>query len=587
MTTFFTSLGISIAVFLVGLYASGGPNGPRANAAALGSYLVALLVFLAAVGGWKALLSWSDGEEPDHHMKGWTRYFKFCVDHKVIGIQYTVLALIIFVVAGLMSILMRLELAKPGLQFLTNASYNSVMTMHGIGMIVVALISIVGGLGNFCVPLMIGAKDMAFPRLNALSFWILPPGVVILLASFLAGGMDMGWTAYPPLASQGALGKQFFMLAFVTVGFSSIFGAVNALTTTLTMRAKGMTMDRLPIFAWSMLAAGTIVVMATSVVAASLIMIISDRAFGTAFFDASRGGNALLYQHLFWYYSHPAVYVMILPAFGVALEILPVFARKPLFAYKLAAGSLFAIVILSFIVWAHHIFTSGMWDLLNIPFMVTTEMISVPTGVVFLAALGTLWEGKIRVKAPMLWALGFLFHFLIGGLTGIFLADVPTDLHLHDSLFVVAHFHFTIVGGVIFAFFAGLYYWFPKMTGRMMSETLAKVHFWLFSIGFNSVFITLFWVGVRGVPRRTADYSQMPQVADAQMFISVVMWVAVLGTLVFFYNLIASWIHGEKASANPWGGQTLEWTTSSPPPAENYASAPTVSAPPYEFGFEA
>jgi len=490
--------------------------------------------------------------------------------------------MIVFAVAGLMALIMRAELAQPGMQFITNDQYNGIMTMHGIGMVVVALTSIVGGLGNFAVPLTIGAKDMAFPRLNALSFWILPPAVVMLLAALFLGGMDTGWTAYPPLAVKGGVGKLLFLLAFVTVGFSSIFGGVNTMTTIWTMRAKGMSWDKLPIFAWSMLAAGVIVVMATSVVASSLMMVISDRVMATSFFDASRGGNALLYQHLFWFYSHPAVYIMILPAFGAILEILPVFSRKPLFGYKLAVGSFFAIVVLSFLVWAHHTFTSGMWSVLSIPFMVLTELISIPTGVVFLSALGTLWAGKIRMKAPMLFAFGFLFHFLIGGLTGIFLADVPTDLHLHDTLFVVAHFHFTIVGGTIFSFFAGFYYWFPKITGRMFSESLARLHFGLFAGGFNLLFLPMFWVGTNGVPRRTADYPE--QFADVQMWISAMGYVAGLGVLVFFYNMIVSWISGPKAGNDPWEGKTLEWTTTSPPPLENYDQEPVVTSGPYEYG---
>lgn len=549
-------------------------------ASALG-YLGGLLAFLWGIGGWASFQNWlKDQEETEAH--DWTRYFKFTTDHKVIGIQYVAASLVIFLLAGTMAMIMRLELAQPGLQFLTHDSYNSVMGLHGIAMIVVALIAIVGGLGNFAVPLLIGAKDMAFPRLNALSFWLLPPAVLILLSSLLTGGFDFGWTAYPPLSVKGPLGRLFFLLAFVTVGFSSIFGGVNFLTTILRLRARGMGLFKMPIFVWGIFSAAVIVVLATSVVASSLLMIIFDRVLGTAFFDPSRGGSALLYQHLFWFYSHPAVYIMILPAFGVFLEVLPVYSRKPLFAYPIAALSFIGIVILSFVVWAHHLFTSGMWDALSIPFMVTTELISVPTGIVFLSALGTLWEGKLRLKTPMLFALGILFNFLIGGLTGIFLADVPTDLHLQDSWFVMAHFHYTIVGGGIFAFFAGLYHWFPKMTGRMFNEALGKIHFWLFFTGFNATFLPMFWLGTRGMRRRVADYP--PELGPVQLWISLVAMLVVIATLVFLYNMIRSWRKGEIAPSNPWDAGSLEWQTSSPPPHGNFEHAPEVPATPYEYG---
>ncbi|MBI5597314.1 MAG: cbb3-type cytochrome c oxidase subunit I [Elusimicrobia bacterium] len=579
-----TNLIAAVAGFAV-LTAGGGWALSKAmplEAGVVVAYLAGFLAFLWLVGGGPALLDWAHGRHTEHSVPGWTRFARFSLDHKVIGVQYLFVSMLVLAVAGLMALVMRSELARPGLQFLSNDQYNSVMTMHGIGMVVVALTAIVGGLGNYAVPITVGARDMAFPRLNALSFWILPPAVLLLLAALAMGGMDTGWRAYPPLATRGGVGKLLFLLAFVTVGFSSIFGGVNTLTTVWTMRAKGMSLRRMPIFAWSMLSAGVIMVMATSVVAASLIMTVSDRALGTAFFDAAGGGTALLYQHLFWFYSHPAVYIMILPAFGVVLEVLPVFSRKPLFGYTLAAGSFLGIVVLSFLVWAHHIFTSGMWDFLKIPFMVLTEMISIPTGAVFLCALGTMWAGRIRMRAPMLWAVGFIVHFLVGGLTGIFLADVPTDIHLHNTLFVTAHFHFTIVGGTIFAFFAGFYYWFPKITGRMAGEGLARAHFWLFSLGFELVFLPLFYVGAQGVPRHTADYPA--RFAGPELAASVGAFVAGLATLVFFYNVWASSRSGAPAGDNPWEAKTLEWTVSSPPPAENFASEPEVTDSPYGYG---
>ena len=545
------------------------------------AYLLGIVAFLWGIGSFRALSNWTnDREEPQ--ILGWRRYFSFAVDHKVIGVQYLVISFVIFLVSGLMALIMRAELTSPGLQFLSYQSYNTVMGFHGIGMVVVALIAILGGLGNFMVPLMIGARDMAFPRMNAVSFWLLPPAVLILLATFVTGGFDFGWTAYPPLSVKGPVGKLYFVFAFITVGVSSILGGVNFLTTVVRMRAPGLTWGRLPIFVWGTVAASIIALMGTSVVASSLFMVLLDRVMGTSFFDPSKGGNALLYQHLFWFYSHPAVYIMSLPAFGTVLEILPVFSRKPLFAYRIAAGSFIAIVILSFLVWAHHLFTSGMWDLLSIPFMVTTELISVPTGAIFLSAFGTLWLGSLRIRPPMLWAMGMLANFLIGGLTGIFLADVPTDLHLHDTWFVMAHFHFTIVGGGIFAFFAGLYHWFPKITGRLYHEGLAKAHFWLMFIGFHLTFIPMFWMGTHGMRRRVADFP--PEFSDLQLWISTVSYLMVIGMVVFLYNMIRSARKGPLAGANPWDARTLEWQVASPPPHENFAAIPHVTSSPYDYG---
>jgi cytochrome c oxidase subunit 1 len=545
------------------------------------AYLCTLLVFVAVVGGWAAFQSWLYGRS-EPKFEGWRRYWNFCTDHKVVGIQYLVISGVIFSLAGTMALVMRTELAHSGLQFLDNSQYNTVMGMHGMGMVIVALIAIVGGLGNYFVPLMIGAEDMAFPRLNALSFWMLPCAVLILLSTFAAGGFDFGWTAYPPLAIKGPLGKLFFVLAFLTAGFSSIFGGINFITTICQLRAKGMTWFRTPIFVWSILSASMIILLATSVVATGLLMIVADRVLGSSFFDPNRGGNVLMYQHLFWFYSHPAVYIMILPAFGVILEVLPVFARKPLFAYPIAAVSLIAIVAISFIVWAHHMFTSGMWKLLDFPFMVTTEMISVPTGIVFFSALGTIWRGKLRMKSPMIWALGWIYQFLIGGLTGIFLADVPTDLHLQDTWFVMAHFHFTIVGGAIWGLFTGLHFWFPKMTGHYLSEKLAKVQFWLFLIGFNATFLPMFWLGTRGMRRRVADYP--PEWNHVQTWISCAALLIAASFFVFVYNVIQSIRHGQKAPANPWDSNTFEWQVSSPPPVHNFDRPPEVTDSPYHYG---
>jgi cytochrome c oxidase subunit 1 len=456
------------------------------------------------------------------------------------------------------------------------------MSLHGIMMIAVAVATVIGGFGNFLVPLMIGAEDVAFPRINALSYWIIPPVAVLLLTTPLMGGIDAGWTAYPPLSVVNASGQILFLLAFLTFGFSSILGGLNFLATIILLRAPGMTWSRLPIFVWSIFAAALISFTATQFVAFGLLTVIMDRVAGTSFFNAAEGGNALLYEHLFWFYSHPAVYIMILPGFGIALEVITHFSRKPLFAYKWVVGSLLLVVAMSFIVWPHHLFTSGMSEYLHLPFMVATELISIPTGLVFLAGLGTLWYGRLWLRTPMLFALGFLANFAIGGVTGIFLADVPTDVHLQDTYFVVAHFHYTIMGGEIFAIMAAVYYWFPKITGRMLNEKLGKVHFWWMFVTYNVTFIPMFWAGIHGMTRRVADYS--PELAGINMVASIASFFLAASFLVFVSNIVYSWLRGPVASDNPWMASTLEWQTTSPPPLENFHAEPEVVGHPYNYG---
>ncbi|MGZ6299017.1 MAG: cytochrome c oxidase subunit I, partial [Candidatus Limnocylindria bacterium] len=425
-------------------------------------YLLALIGFLLGIGAFRFWLTWAVGREvnaeEEHAAHGtagdWRRYFRFTTDHKVIGVQYLATAFALFLVAGSAAMLMRFELAQPGL-VLGKEAYNEIFSTHGAMMITVALISIVGGLGNYLVPIMIGARDMAFPKTNALSYWILPLPILLVAINPLLGGFDSGWTAYPPLSQQANLGQQAYLMAFVTIGVASILSAINFLVTVFRMRAPGMSLMRMPIFVWALTVTSVLGLVATSVVAGAFSMLLFDRVLGTSFFRASRGGDVILFQHLFWFYSHPAVYIMGLPGLGAILEIVPVFARKPLFAYPLAVLSFISIGVLSFMVWAHHMFVSGMADFFHIPIMLTTELISVPTGIVFLSALGTIWMGRLHFKVPMLWVFGFIWAFLIGGITGVFLADVPTDITLTDTYFVVAHFHYTIVGGAIFGLFAG------------------------------------------------------------------------------------------------------------------------------------
>ncbi len=552
-------------------------------------YLLALFGFLIGIGAFRFWLTWAAGREVDvaeeheahGHAGDWRRYFRFTTDHKVIGIQYLVTAFVLFFTAGTVAMLMRTELAQPGIAT-SKDFYNTIMSTHGAMMITVALVSIIGGLGNYLVPLMVGARDMAFPKTNALSYWLLPLAILLVAINPLLGGFDTGWTAYPPLSQQANLGQQAYLMAFVTVGVSSILSAINFLVTVFRMRAPGMSLMRMPIFVWALTVTAALALMATSVVAAAFTMLLFDRLLGTAFFRASRGGDVILFQHLFWFYSHPAVYIMALPGLGAILEIVPVFARKPLFAYPLAVLMFIGIGVMSFMVWAHHMFVSGMAEFFHIPIMLTTELISVPTGIVFLCALGTIWMGRLHFKVPMLWVFGFLWAFLIGGITGVFLADVPTDITLSDTYFVVAHFHYTIVGGTIFGLFAGTYYWFPKMTGRMYDERLGRIHFWWFTIAFNATFIPMFWLGIEGMRRRVADYP--PELGTVNLFVTFAAFNIALSVAVFIFNMARSWKRGEQAAANPWRAQTLEWQTTSPPPIDNFTDIPTVGATPYQYG---
>ena len=546
-------------------------------------YPVALIGWLIGVGGWRYWgREWFGGTADEFEMTGWTRYFGFSGDHKVIGIQYIVTFTLLFLLSGLVAMLIRVELASSGMQLFSHDTYNAAMSLHGITMVAVAVAILAGGFGNYVVPLQIGAQDMAFPRLNALSFWLVPPVAVMLIISVGMGGWDTGWTAYPPLSVFTKSGQTLFNLAVITFGLVSILGGINFLVTIVYERAPGMSWGRLPMFTWGVFTASLISFFFTQAFAAALLMVLLDRVAGTSFFAFSNGGSAILYEHVFWFYSHPAVYVMVLPAFGLALGILSHMSRKPVYAYRWAVGGMIGIVILSGIVWAHHMFTSGMEDYLTAPFLVLTEMISIPTGLIFLAAIGTIWAGKLWLRVPMLFALAFVFNFMIGGITGIYLADVPTDLYLHDTYFVVAHFHYTIMGGEIFALMAATYFWFPKMTGRMYNERLGQIHFWLMFIGFQLVFLPMFDVGTKGMTRRVADYPSAYE--DFNFVITLAAFLLGASFIPFAWNMFKSWTSGEPASDNPWRASTLEWQVSSPPPEHNFPTPPEVVGPPYPYG---
>jgi cytochrome c oxidase subunit 1 len=512
----------------------------------------------------------------------WRRYLTWNTDHKVIGVQYIVTTFIFFLLGGLMAMLIRAELIRPGQDLVNGTQFNRLFTNHGSLMLFLWIIPVLAGIGNYFVPIMIGARDMAFPRMNAVSFWLIPPAGALMISSFFVGAAEAGWTAYVPLSIRAPDGQTLWAISVVLLGVSSILGGINFITTTVTMRAEGLTFGRLPLFVWGMLATSLLTTIATPVLSAGLILVALDRIFGTLFFSVPAGGDPVLWQNIFWFYSHPAVYIMVLPAMGIVSEIFPVFARKPIFGYKAIAVSSMAISVLGLTVWAHHMFTSGMDPRLRIPYMITSMIIAVPTGVKIFSWLGTIWDGKLRFNTPMLFALGFISMFLIGGITGIFLASIPIDLHVHDTYFVVAHLHFVLFGGSVSAVYAGLYYWFPKITGRMYDERLGKSHFWLNFIGTNLAYLPMFLAGLLGMPRRVADYA--PEFTTLNGLASLGAFLLAISTLPFLYNAIVSWATGPKAEANPWRAHTLEWQTASPPPAHNFVTPPVVTGGPYEFG---
>ena len=582
-------LGFGIVGFVIGsgvMLLIGQPLGSEPMVAV--GYIFFLAAWLLGVGVWD---HWARGwfglenkPTPTRASHGVGRYFAFSTDHKVIGIQYLVTFVTLLFLGGALAMVIRLQLLQPN-GFLDPQTYNTVMSMHGIIMIAVAVAAVIGSLGNYFVPLLIGAEDMAFPRLNALSYWLVPPvALLLVVGSLLPGGFTSGWRVYPPLAERGGISMLLFLLAFLTFGLSSIIGGLNFLVTIIRLRAPGMTWGRLPIFVWSIFCASMLSLIFSQFVATALLMELLDRVVGMTFFAPDQGGGAILYQHIFWFYSHPAVYVMILPGFGILMEVVAHFARKPLFGYKYAVAAMLGIVGLSGIVWAHHMFTSGMQDFLTAPFMLSTELISIPTGMVFLATLGTMWQGKMRLKTPMLFALGFLFNFAIGGLTGIFNADAPTDLQLHNTYWIVGHFHYTIMGGEIFAFLAGIYYWFPKITGRMYSDRLGKLHFGIMFVAFNLLYTPMMIAGLWGMNRHVATYP--PELARINEWMSVAGFVLGASFLIFIYNMVTAWARGPVAVANPWQLRTLEWQTSSPPPEHNFDRVPQVTGHPYDYGID-
>ena len=524
-------------------------------------------------------------EEAQAASSGLARYFRYSLDHKVVGIQYLVGMIGYFLTGGLLAMAIRTELLSPSYHVFSSATYTAIVGEHGTMMMMMMSSIILGPLGNYLVPLMIGSKRMAFPRIEALSFWLTPAAYIVLLSGLMFGGFPFGWTGYAPLSVQATQGADAYAVAFGLMGLSLILLGFNLIVTIICYRAPGMRWSRLPIFVWAILTTSFLMVLAAPVLVGAMYMLITDRTVQTAFFTDSLGGSSYLWQNLFWFFGHPEVYILALPGFGIVCEILPVFCRKPLFGYRVAAAGMVGVTLLSFFVWQHHLFDSGINPDMRPVFMLTTELISIPTGFIFLVGLGTLWKAKIRFTVPMLFALGFYFNFLIGGISGVFLSDVPADTTEHGTFFVMAHFHYTIMGGLIFAFFGGLYYWLPKIMGIRLNQTLGKIHFWTMFVFFNSTFLPLFAVGMAGQPRRVYTYARSLETLND--WVSISSFLLGVSILIFLANFVYSTVIARvREEGNPWRSRGLEWQVASPPPPGNFARVPIVLSGPYEYGVQ-
>jgi cytochrome c oxidase subunit I len=505
------------------------------------------------------------------------------VDHKQIGILYLVVTLFFFLLGGVEALLMRVQLIRPGNTFLSPQLYNQLFTMHGTTMIFLVVMPMLIGFVTYLVPLMIGARDMAFPRLNALSLWMLLFGGLLLHYSVVGGpaanAPNAGWFSYAPLSEQSYTfnsGVTYWALGLLTTGIGTIAAGLNIIVTVLTLRLPGMHMRRLPLFVWMAFINAFLIIIALSVLNAALVMLLADRLLGAHFFRPAAGGSALLWQHVFWAFGHPEVYIMVLPAFGILSEVIPVFSRQPIYGYEFVAGSTVAIAFLSLAVWGHHMFTAGMGFAANIAFAASSLLIAVPTGVKIFNWIATMWGGALRLTTAMLFCLAFLVQFTVGGLSGVMFATVPIDWQTTDSYFVVAHFHYVLFGGTLFAVMAGFYYWFPKMTGRLLSEAWGKLHFWLMVLGFNLTFFVQHFLGLLGMPRRVYTYPDLPYLSGLNLVSTLGAFIMALSVGVFLWNLLVSLRRGAPAGDNPWEGWTLEWATSSPPPVHNFDRLPPV-----------
>jgi len=510
--------------------------------------------------------------------RGWLGWLT-TTDHKKIGIMYLFLTFIFFIIGGVEALIMRLQLAVPDGTLVTPETYNGLVSMHGTTMIFLFIVPVLAGFGNYFVPLMIGARDMAFPRLNALSFWLLAFGGVAFYASIFFEPPQAGWTSYAPLSDDAYLpsgGVDAWIFLIHLTGLSSMVGAINFVATIQNMRAKGMGWGRMPLFIWTILVYSYLLIIALPAIAAAVTMLLTDRHFGTDFFDPTGGGDPVLWQHLFWFFGHPEVYIMILPAFGIISEILPVFARKPIFGYRAIAAATVSIAFLALLVWAHHMFTTPTANVVLVFFMLSSFLIAVPTGIKIFNWIATLWKGSIVMKTPLYFAAALPALFVIGGISGVILAVFPVDWQLHDSYFIVAHIHYVLFGGSVFGIFAGIYYWFPKMSGRMLSEGLGKLSFWVMFVGFNMTFLVQHSAGLSGMPRRIYDYPESAGWWGFNLISTIGSFMLGIGVLLTVINVIRSIKHGKIAGNDPWKGNTLEWFTQSPPPENNFDVIPRV-----------
>ena len=562
-------------------------NSGSNSIAVTGGLLLAVAGWLLGIGAVNYPLAKLVGMEPrpEYESTSWTRYLRYTADHKVVGLQYVIGVLGFFFTGGLLAMAIRTELLSPTSHVFGPGTYIAIVSEHGTVMMMMATSVIVGPLGNWLVPLMIGARRTAFPRVEAFSFWIFTAGYFVILSALFYGGFPTGWTGYAPLQTQAGVGMMSYLVGFAVIGLGMMAAGFNLAVTIINYRAPGMTWSRIPIFVWSILATCALLTLATPTLVAAGLFGILDHTAQTAFYVTEHGGSSFLWQNLFWFFGHPEVYIMALPGFGIVAELLPVFCRKPLFAYKVAAAGMVGVALLSFFVWQHHLFQSGINPDMRPLFMLTTELISIPTGFIYLVGLGTLYKAKIRLEVPMLFCLAVFFNFLIGGVTGVFLSDVPVNVTVHGSFFVLAHFHYTIMGGLIFAFFGGLYYWLPKMTGKTMNKQLGKAHFWTMFIFFNMTFFPMFLIGLLGQPRRVFEYAQNLQALND--FASVSAFLLGASFLIFIANFVWSiFIKPTPAPANPWNSLGLEWQTPTPVPYYNFERIPVVLSDPYHYSEE-
>jgi cytochrome c oxidase subunit 1 len=560
------------------------------NALIAAAYIAWVIGFMAGIGAFDGPIRWALGRDLTHadaeYMAGkdlgkW-RYWKYTTDHKVVGMQYLVMSLVLLGLGGFLAMLIRTELGATWTEVFDPNFYNSIIGTHGIVMVIAMIIVVAGPLGNFIVPIMIGARDMAFPRLNALSFWLLFAAVPPLVTNLLMGGMRDGWSVYQPLSAQAPVGMVGYQVCIITFALSTGVASVNLITTVVTMRARGMTWNRVPVFAIGIVASSIMGLIWFPMFQYSQILALSDRTVGSSFFDPTQGGSVWLYENLFWLLGHPEVYVIVVPGTAALMELMVVFMRKPLFSYRIAVAGFAGIVAISSIVWVHHMYMTGWAPAANYPFMLSTELISIPFGFLVLVLLGTMWRGKVWTRLPMMAVYAVVWNKVIGGITGVYLSDTPVDQYMHGSMFVVAHFHFMLMGAGLFAAMGAIAFWFPKMTGRMLNERIGSIGFWTAFAGFQLTFGSMFVAGLQGMPRRVLQFDNAFNLSN--WLSTVGAYIIGIGMLVFLYAIITSWRGGAIASSNPWASKSLEWQTETPVPLENFPVLPVVTSDPYDYG---